>query len=67
MQRHLAKRFKVGDKVWLWVKNYSLLHLLKKLDWLHYKYMVIVVLSASIIELDIPGNIYKYFNVDLLQ
>lgn len=62
-----AERFRVGDKVWLHVGNYSSPRPSKKLDWLHHKYTVTKVIGSHVVELDVPRAIYPRFHVDLLR
>ncbi|KHJ32121.1 hypothetical protein EV44_g3269 [Erysiphe necator] len=56
--------FKVGDKVWLDVKNIKTPQLSKKLAWQHAKYEITAIPDALTVELNVPGNIHKRFHVD---
>lgn len=49
------------------MRNYVTPRLYKKLDWLYQKYIVIKVLGSHVMELDVLGNIYLQFYIDLLQ
>ena len=65
--RDQAQVFRVGDAVWLNLKNISTPQALKKLSWLNAKYRVQKVVSPYIIELNIPTGIFPRFHVDLLK
>ena len=65
--RRQPEQFKVGDKVWLDLKNVSTPQLSKKLAWLHAKYTVTAVPDALTVELNVPGNIHKRFHVELVK
>lgn len=60
--------YKVGDKVWLHLKNFATDRPCKKLDWLHAKYTVTKVFpNKHVYELDVPGGVYKRFHTTLLR
>ncbi|KAI0992246.1 hypothetical protein K3495_g15940 [Podosphaera aphanis] len=65
--RQTAIMFKVGDKVWLNLKNIQTPQQSKKLSWLNAKYQVTKVVSPHVVELDVPSNIHPRFHVDLLK
>jgi transposase InsO family protein len=66
-RRRPAERFRVGDKVWLNLRNYRSPRPSKKLDSLHQKYTVTKVIGSHVVELDVPAAIYPRFHVDLLR
>lgn len=65
--RDQAQVFKVGDAVWLNLKNISTPQASKKLSWLNAKYRVRKVVSSHVVELDVPIGIFPRFHVDLLK
>ena len=65
--RQQSETFKVGDRVWLNLKNISTLRSSKKFAWLHAKYKVTKIISRHVVELDIPSGIHPRFDVDLLK
>ena len=65
--RRQSEKFKVGDKVWLDLRNISTPQLCKKLAWLHAKYEVTSVPDALTVELNVPGNIHKRFHIELVK
>ena len=65
--RDQAQVFRVGDAVWLNLKNISTPQVSKKLAWLNAKYRVQKVVSPYIVELDVPMGIFLRFYVDLLK
>jgi hypothetical protein len=65
-RRTPAESFKVGDMVWLSLKNIDTGQASKKLAWLHSKYRVTRVLDTHTVELDVPSGIHSRFHVDLL-
>ena len=65
--RRQPDRFKVGDKVWLNLKNIKTPQLSKKLAWQHAKYTVTAVPDALTVELNVPGNIHTRFHVELIK
>lgn len=63
-----AKAFKVGDKVWLDLRNYTTDRPKRSLDYKHAKYTVSDVLSPLSIRLQgIPRGIHPVFHPDLLR
>lgn len=65
--RRQPDKFKVGDKVWLDLRNVKTPQLSKKLAWLHAKYDVIAVPDPLTVELNVPGNIHNRFHVELVK
>jgi hypothetical protein len=65
--RQPAMQFKVGDKVWLNLKNIKTDRPCKKIDWRHAKYTVTRVISSHTYELDVPPGIWNRFHVTLLR
>lgn len=65
--RRQPQRFKVGDKVWLNLRNIKTPQLSKKLAWQHAKYEVTAVPDALTVELNVPGDIHKRFHVELIK
>lgn len=66
-KRQPAEELRVGDKVWLDMRNYRSQRPSKKLDALHQKYEVIKVASPYVVELSVPEGIYPRFHVDQLK
>lgn len=75
-QEHYANKgreapwtFKVGDKVWLNLKNVTTLRPKKKLDWIHAKYTVTNTYHSTphFYELDVPRGVHNKFHVSLLR
>ncbi|KAJ6436816.1 Nitrogen assimilation transcription factor nit-4 [Purpureocillium lavendulum] len=62
-----APNYKVGDWVYLDLRNVKTARPSKKLDWLHAKYRVIEQTSSHSYKLDVPGRIHPVFHVDLLR
>jgi transposase InsO family protein len=66
--RNPAPVYRVGDKVWLNLKNYRTTRPKRSLDAKHAKYTVAEVLSPVSIRLSgIPGDIHPVFHTDLLR
>lgn len=66
-QRRPAEKFRVGDSVWLSLRNVKTNRPSKKLDWVMAKYKVIDVPTPLTVKLDVPGGIHPVFHVDLLE
>lgn len=67
-RRTPATTFRVGDKVWLDLKNYSSDRPKRSLDYKHAKYTVAEVLSPASVCLEgIPKGIETVFHTDLLR
>jgi hypothetical protein len=60
-------QFKVGDKVWLSLRNIKTDRTNKKLDWKNAKYTVIEAVSSHSYRLDTPPGIHNVFHSDLLR
>ncbi len=65
--RNVAPAYKVGDKVYLSLRNIRTERPSKKLDARAAKYTVIEVVSPSAYRLNTPPGIHNVFNVDLLR
>jgi len=65
--RQPHERFRVGDKVWLKLKNIKTDRPSKKLDWLNAKYTVIDVPGTHTVKLDTPPGIHPVFHVMLVK
>lgn len=65
--RQPAPAYKVGDKVWLNLKNIHTKRPCKKFDWLHAKYTVTKVFGSHTYELDVPHSIFNRFHPSLLR
>ena len=66
--RQAAEQFRVGDLVWLSLRNITVPNQLKKkLAWLNAKYRVTRVISPHDVELDVPRSIHPRFHVDLIR
>ena len=62
-----AERLRVGDRVWLNLKNIITDRLCKKLDWKNGKYTVLKVISSHNYKLDTPPGIHDIFHISLLK
>ncbi|KAI0992351.1 hypothetical protein K3495_g15835, partial [Podosphaera aphanis] len=65
--RNPAPVFRVGDKVWLNLKNIQTPQPKKKLAWVSGKYTVTKVISPHVMELDVPSGVHPRFHVQLLR
>ena len=66
--REAPVTYKVGDKVWLHLKNRASDRPCKKLDWIHAKYTVTKTFPNSYVyELNVPRGVYKRFHTSLLR
>lgn len=65
--RQQQEIFKIGDRVWLNLKNITTPRPSKKFAWLHSKYKITKIISPHVVELDIPIGIHPRFHVDLLK
>ncbi|KAI0996566.1 hypothetical protein K3495_g11617 [Podosphaera aphanis] len=66
-KRSEAEIFKVGDRVWLNLKNIQTPQLSKKLSWINAKYQVTKIIDSHSVELNTPSGIWPRFHVDLLK
>ncbi|KAI1002406.1 hypothetical protein K3495_g5798 [Podosphaera aphanis] len=65
-KRSSAPVLRVGDKVWLNLKNIHTPQP-KKLAWVNAKYSVTREISPHVVELEVPSQICPRFHVDLLR
>lgn len=65
--RNPSPIFRVGDKVWLNLKNIHTPQLKKKLAWVNAKYSITKIISSHVVELDVPSEIWPRFHVQLLR
>jgi hypothetical protein len=65
--RQVAEQFRVGDKVWLRMKNVKTDRPSKKLDWLNAKYTITELIGSHACRLDTPPGIHNVFHVMLLK
>jgi hypothetical protein len=65
--RQPFEQFKVGDKVWLNLKNIATDRPCKKLDWKNAKYTVIKLVNSHAVRLNTPPGIHNVFHVMLLR
>lgn len=65
--RKAAEVFKVGDTVWLNLRNVTTPQLKKKLSWTQAKYKVTRVLAPDVYQLSVPSSIHNRFFTDLLR
>jgi transposase InsO family protein len=66
-RRRAAERYKVGDEVWLSLRNVKTDRPSKKLDWLYAKYKVTATPTPLTVRLDVPTGIHPTFHVDLIE
>lgn len=67
--RDTPHSYKVGDKVWLHMKNISTNRPSKKLDWIHTRYTVTKTFDHQphFYKLDTPKGIFNRFHTSLLR
>ncbi|KAL2126283.1 hypothetical protein VTI74DRAFT_1265 [Chaetomium olivicolor] len=65
--RQVAEQFRVGDKVWLRLRNVKTSRPSKKLDWLNAKYAVTELVGSHACRLDTPPGIHNVFHVMQLK
>jgi len=65
--RQQAPEFRVGDKVWLDLRNVRTTRQSKKLDWKNAKYTVIEVVGSHSYRLNTPTGIHNVFHSNLLR
>ena len=65
--RRPATQFRVGDKVWLDLRNIKSPQTSKKLAWTHAKFTVTAVPFSHTVKLEVPSGIHPRFHVELLQ
>ena len=66
-KRRPAEQLRVGDHVWLNLRNVTTPQLKKKLSWTQAKYKITKVVAPDVYELDVPSDIHNRFFVDLLR
>jgi hypothetical protein len=67
IHRQPFEQFKVGDKVWLNLKNIATDRPCKKLDWKNAKYIVIKLVGSYAVRFNIFSGIHNMFHVMLLR
>ena len=65
-QRQTANKFRIGDKVQLYLKNITIERPIKKLDQVNIEYKVLEVLGLYSIQLNILAGIYLTFHISLV-
>jgi hypothetical protein len=65
--RDAAYTYRVGDKVWLDLRNIRTDRPSKKLDYKHAKFTVLEKIGTHAYRLDVPGNIHNVFHTALLR
>jgi hypothetical protein len=65
--RRAAEQFRVGDKVWVSLRNVKTDRPSRKLDWLNAKYTVTKLIGSHACRLDTPPGIHNVFHVSLLR
>jgi hypothetical protein len=64
--RQPSEQFKVGDKVWLNLKNIATDRPCKKLDWKNAKYTITKLVNSHAVRFNTPPGIHNMFHVMLL-
>jgi hypothetical protein len=59
--------FRIGNRVWLNLRNVRTNRPSKKLDWKHAKFTVVKVVGSHSYQLDTPPGIHNVFHSDLLR
>jgi hypothetical protein len=57
LRSQLAQQFRVGDKVWLSMRNITTLRPHRKLDWLYHKFTVTALIGSHAVRLDTPPGV----------
>ena len=65
--RDAAYTYRVGDKVWLDLRNIRTDRPSKKLDYKHAKFTILEKIGTHAYRLDVPGNIHNVFHTALLR
>lgn len=65
--RQVAEQFRVGDKVWLRLRNVKTDRPSRKLDWPNAKYEVVDLIGSHACKLNTPPGIHPVFHVSLLK
>jgi hypothetical protein len=66
-RRQPADQFRVGDQVWLRLRNIRSKRPSKKLDWVAAKYTVTKIIGLHACQLDTPPGIHNTFHISLLK
>lgn len=66
-RRSPAPEYRIGDKVWLHLKNIRTIRPCRKLDWKNAKYTVQEVVGTHAVRLDTPAGVHDVFHVDLIH
>jgi hypothetical protein len=67
MHHQPFEQFKIGDKIWLNLKNITIDRPCKKLNWKNAKYIIMKVVGSYAVRLNTPPGIHNIFHVMLLQ
>ena len=65
--RQQASQFKIGDKVWLSLKNVRTDRTSKKLDWKNAKFTILEAIGSHSYRLNTPPGIHNVFHSELLR
>jgi hypothetical protein len=65
--RGSAEQFKIGDKVFLRLRNIATNRPSKKLDWISLPYRVTALVGSHAVRLNTPPEIHPVFHVDLIR
>ncbi|KAI6622526.1 hypothetical protein MCOR07_011848 [Pyricularia oryzae] len=65
--RRPAERFRVGDEVFLNLRNIRTNRPCRKLDYIYGKYRVVAVPTPLTVTLDVPRGIHPTFHVELVE
>ena len=65
--RQQAPQFRVGDRVWLDLRNVRTTRTSKKLDWKNAKYIVTEAIGSHSYRLNTPPGIHNVFHSNLLR
>jgi hypothetical protein len=65
--RQPFEQFKIGDKIWLNLKNIATDRPCKKLNWKNAKYTVTELVNSYAVRLNTPPGIHNVFHVMLLR
>ncbi|KAI1003184.1 hypothetical protein K3495_g5021 [Podosphaera aphanis] len=66
-KRNPALVFRVGEKVWLDLKNVQTPQPKKKLAWVNAKYKFTKIISPHVVELDVPSKLSPRFFAELIR
>jgi hypothetical protein len=65
--RNPAFIYKLGDIIWLDLRNIRIFRISKKLDWTYGRYKIVKKISLHAYELNVPGKIHLMFHVNLFK